>query len=330
MTVSFVLNNKQGEVSEETRERVLKAIRDLDYRPRAADHPSKQREILTLGLVAGVGGHSLLQPGYYSSIVNGILTASDRLSHNITLFTNSILHAAPHQSLRIYCDGRCDGLMVLAPHRDSPLVAALIERGVPVVLIGDTGDVDTVSYVDINNVANGRQLTEYLIGLGHQRIAFIGGPEFVRSSNQRYAGYCEALNGHGLVVDPELTAVSNLYPTDVDSALERMLRLPHGRRPTAIFGWNDGVASRGIDIAKSLSLRIPLDVSVVGIDDDPNVSMYVPRLTTIRQPYEEIGLAVVRTLIELVRGTASGPTHLLLPTERVEGESIAPPPGDPL
>lgn len=325
MTVSFVLNNKQGQVGEETREKVLKAIRDLDYRPRAVEHSARQRKILTLGMLAGVDGHSLVQPGYYQAIVNGILPASDLLQHNITLFTHSIFHADPHQSVRIYCDGRCDGLMVLAPNCGSKLVAALHARGTPFVLIGDTGDEETISYVDIDNVREGRRVTEYLIGRGHRRVAFVGGPHFVRSSKQRLEGYSAALQAHGIPFEPDYVVNDNLYERDSEERLVRLLRSEASRRPTALFGWNDGAAVEGIRIASELGLSVPGDLSVVGIDAVENANHAYPNLTTLRQPYDAIGTAVLNCLVDLIRGTASGPQRLFLPTEWVEGNSVAPP-----
>ena len=318
MTVSFVLNNKPGQVSEETRERVLKAMRDLDYRPAALKSRARERQILTLGLVAGRGQVSLMQPGYYAYIVDGFLKAADQLRHNVTLFTHSIFPADPHESLRVYCDGRCDGLMVLAPNHGSQLVAALHERGTPFVLIGDTGDTENVSCVDIDNIEVGYHVTEYLIRQGHRRIAFVGGPEqFVRSPNQRYEGYCRALIAHGLVPDPAIAFINNNKEEEVLQRLADRICGPASQRPTAFFGWNDGYAARVMRTVQSMGLRVPEDVSIIGVDDDVIAQTALPPLTTMRQPYEEISRKAVEILVAQIRGEATTPQRVFMPTEFV-------------
>lgn len=325
MTVSFVLNNKPGQVSEETRERVLKAVREMDYRPAASEHKARDRQVLTLGLVAGVEGHSLMQPGYYQAIANGVLTAADQLSHNITFFTNTIFHNEPRKSLRVYCDGRCDGLMVLSPRPGSTLVAALHERGIPFVLIGDTGDEKTISCVDINNVQEGYQVTEYLILRGHRRIAFVGGPEFVRSSSQRHEGYCQALTAHGIPLTPDSILMNNVRPAETGSRIQHMMQVSRMERPTAIFGWNDGAAVQIMQVVQTMGLNVPGDVSIIGIDDDKLASTVNPPLTTVRQPYEAIGRQVLDILVDQIRGKNTVTQRKFLPTELIERDSVAPP-----
>src|ERR1051326_5915105 len=133
MTVSHVINGKLSEVSEETRERVLKAVRDMGYRPSPRVASVQERTICNLGVVAGVPGDTLMFPGYYTEILTHLLKATDALGHNITLFTNNLLHTDTPRSLRVYCDGRCDGLIVIAPRPGSQLVQALQARGFPFV-----------------------------------------------------------------------------------------------------------------------------------------------------------------------------------------------------
>lgn len=265
-----------------------------------------------------------MQPGYYSYIVNGILRAADQLQHNVTLFTHSIFPAEPQQSLRVYCDGRCDGLMVLTPHANSNLVAALHERGTPFVLIGDTGDSEAISYVDIDNIGAGSRLTEYLIAKGHRRIAFIGGPDkFVRSVGQRYEGFCRAMAAHALTVDPAFVFMGNHREAEVMQEVVEKMRSAGAERPTAIFAWNDRVAAQAVVAMQGLGLRVPDDVSILGIDDDVMAAASSPPLTTLRQPYDAISRRVVEILVAQIRGAVTTPQRAFLPTEFVERVSVA-------
>src|SRR5579863_156015 len=108
MTVSFVLNNHPGQVSEETRERVMRAVREMGYRPTAVK-AADRRLMNTLGVVSGVPTESLMQHGYYSRILRAALVKADATRQNVTLFSSSLLHVHTHRSIRVYCDGRCDG-----------------------------------------------------------------------------------------------------------------------------------------------------------------------------------------------------------------------------
>jgi LacI family transcriptional regulator len=320
MTVSYVLNNKSGEVSEETRIRVLKAVRDLGYRPGALAQKDIKREVLTLGLIAGVKGDSLTQPGYYSSITEGIIAAADELEHNITLFSNKLLNEEPYRSLRVYCDGRCDGLFVLAPMIGSHLVAALSERGLPFVLIGDPGDNETCSCVDIDNIKAGYDAVEYLIQQGHRSIAFAGGPDFVRSCVDRLEGYHRALAAYGIPVVDTLIAFPVVREREHSVHWRKLLE----QRPTAIFCWNDGAAVSIMNQLREHGLRVPTDISVIGIDDAPG--MAVPNvLTTLRQPFRAIGKRVIEILVGHIRQEIPVPCREFFPTTLVARNTVGPP-----
>lgn len=323
MTVSYVLNNRAGAVSEETREKVLRVVREMNYRPTPAK--KQKNSVLTLGLVTGVAGHSLMQPGYYNAIAVGIIGATDQLQHNITLFSNSLLHTDPHQSLRTYCDGRCDGLLVIAPRPGSELVETLRDRGIPCVLIGDTGDVDDISYVDIDNIHEGFKATDYLIQRGHRRIAFIPGPDFVRSCGQRKQGYLRAMEAYGLTPDVSVGWGEVVRDGDVREFVCRLTARPKTERPTALFCWNDGAAFTTLQALREFGVHVPQEMSVMGIDDSYSADASQPPLTTLRQPHQEIGQCGVEIVIRLVQDSATAPQHQFFPTQLIVRESVSAP-----
>ncbi len=327
MTVSFVINHKPGQVSEETRERVLKAVRELNYRPTAVGRSARlaeERQIHTLGAVVGVPGDSLVQPGYFSAILNSLLQGADALGQNVTLFNHSLLHRDAHRAIRVYCDGRCDGLLVVAPRIGSELVAAVRERGVPITLIGDTGDDEAVSCVDIDNEGAAYTLVTHLITLGHQRIVFIGGPAFVRSSQQRLAGYRRALSDHDLPLETGFVIDNLFHSHQIDAQVGALMSMPLPKRPTALFGWNDGTATDAAHRLQRMGLRIPDDVSVVGIDDLEAFTINPP-LTTVAQPFRTMGRRAVEALVAQINRTEKAPRHVL-PGELMIRASTGPPP----
>lgn len=324
MTVSFVLNNTPGQVSEDTRERVLSVVRQMGYRPRTAIRAKQEATIRTIGFAVGRSGDSFIQPGYHTFIMNGVMTATERLDLNVILFHTKLLSGDPHQSIRTYLDGRCDGLIVLAPTINQPLVGALQERGVPFVLIGDQGDAEGITSVDVDNVGEGRRVTEYLIGLGHRRIAFVGGPVFVRSACNRRIGYMQALEGSGIPYDPDLDSGALLSEGLVYEWVVGLVRRKDIAPPTAVFCWNDSAAIRALTALEDSRKEVPRQISLIGFDDDPRILSCRPPLTSVRQPYREIGATAVEELVAHIKDQARPGQAIYLPTRIIERDSTAP------
>jgi LacI family transcriptional regulator len=323
MTVSFVLNDTPGQVSNETRDRVLKTVREMGYRPTATPPARNPREICTLGLAAGVKGDSLLKPGYYTSIAMMILKTADALRHNVTFFTHSLFHSDPHKSIRVYCDGRCDGLIVIAPHVGSPVATALHERGVPLVIIGRSDFESSESFIDVDNIPSTRKIVSLAIEYGHRRIAMISGANFVFSTRQRMEAFKLTMEEHGIPIDPELVIDHHHTAEHVAEATRRLMTLPGDRRPTAIFCWNDTCAIQCMEELTRMGLRVPNDVSIIGFDDDYIATATVPALTTIRQPFDMIGRLGTELLLEMIRTPHQPPRQIIVAGEVVVRNSLA-------
>jgi len=323
MTVSFVLNNKEGQVSEETRERVLKAIREMGYRPSALRSASTTRDLLTLGMVAGVASDSLMKPGYYNAVSNGVLTSADKMGHNVTFFTTTLMHIDTRHSVRAYCDGRCDGLMVLAPPINSDLVEALKERGFPYIVIGDWTANENTWSIDVDNAAGAKAATEFLLAQGHRRIAFLGGYHEVRSTNQRLESYRATLIQHGIQPDPALEYLNLARDSHTDLAVTEISQMSSDKRPTAIFAWNDGTAEQTVISLRRHKMRIPEDISIIGFDDivqNPDID-----LTTMHQPFTKIGSAAVEMLVEQIRDSDALPQRKAFQAELIIRKTVGPP-----
>jgi LacI family transcriptional regulator len=324
MTVSFVLNNRPGQVSQETRERVLRMVRDMGYRPSALK-PSDRRLTNTLGIVTRATLGSLVGQGYFSRIFRGALGKADEMRQNVTLFTSSLMQADTHRSVRIYCDGRCDGLLVVSPDRDSPLVQTLQERGTPYVLTGSSPDDESIPSCDVDNSNEFYRITEYVVKLGHRRIAFCGGADFVTCVHQRYDGFHRALKDSGVPLDPTLSIIGIHIEHQTQQWLAEIMRRSPSRRPTAILAWDDGVAGLAMRTALDLGLRVPEDVSITGFNDDEAVVAAYPTLTTVRQPYDRIGGGAIEILLSQIKGSDSIAKRRLEPAELIIRGSAAPP-----
>lgn len=325
MAVSFVLNNKPGEVSEETRERVLRAVREMGYRPRARP---RQRDagIHTIGISAGVPNASFVNDGYFRAVLQGLMTAAEERRLNTLVFHREVFYLDSRDAIRVYLDGHCEGLLLLAPGEKMPLVGALVERGIPFVSIGRPFTREDVAFVDVDNRAVGRRAAEHLLDLGHRRIAFFGDDAESESVSARRAGYREALGGAGLTVDPEWEYIPAERAVGRQVWLDGLMALPSTDRPTAFFAWNDTAAQWLVCHLKRHGHSVPEQVSVVGVDDDPSSATSDPALTTLRQPYRELAEAAVDALQARIRDAQSPPVRRLFDSDLIVRGSTAGPP----
>ena len=331
-TVSRVLNDRAGKVGPETRARVLSAVRRLNYKPGRASSNPPHAETLTLGIVSGIYARELVTPGYFREILNAVLAATDGLGQNATLFAGHLFRSALPQSLRIYCDGRCDGLLVVAPTINSPLVQGIAARGIPFVLIGDRGDDANVSYCDLDYADASRSAVEELLDYGHRRIALFRGFGSIRAAHDRETGYRQALAARGVAVDRRFLSLLKQDAGDMAAAdtksdwewLRNMMRLPREERPTAIFCYTDGHAAAVQKVLQEFGLHVPNDVSLIGFDDILQDD-FIPPLTSVSQPYLEMGRAAVEALLAQIRGDLSVPQQVLLQGTLIRRASVASP-----
>ncbi|GHH83323.1 LacI family transcriptional regulator [Streptomyces sulfonofaciens] len=200
--------------------------------------------------------------------------------------------------------------------------------GSPVVAVDPHSGGDGGWTVAADNHRGARLAVEYLLGLGHRRIAFLGRPpRDLESSRQREAGYRGALEDAGVPFDPRLLRNAGYEDNESLEAARTLLALP--RRPTAIFAANDVTAIATMEAALTLGMRVPDDLSVIGFDNIPEATMVEPALTTIEQPLQLMGQRAVETLLDVLAGREPTEARLMLPTRLVVRGSCAAPPADP-
>jgi len=291
-TVSHVLHGRNDRVSAETRDRVLAAIRQLSYRPPMyGQGQSSHVRTRTIGVIAADLTKSPLNlHGYYRDALDGILESAFFRGWSAHLFVekmwDDIGTAVRHQY-----DGRCDGVIYIAPDRDNQLIPTLVERGIPMVLVGTSAFLPELSSVDIDNEAAGYTLGRHLLAHGHRKFGYVASTYAV-SSEERQAGLHQAIKDAGLPADNLVTCASE----DIDQVVEDFMALKEP--PTAIVAWHDYAAMLAIESLGSLGYSVPDDVSVAGIDNDPNGAQIDPPLTSILNPVVAIGRRAANLLID--------------------------------
>jgi LacI family transcriptional regulator len=307
-TVSRVLNH-EANVHPETREAVMAVVQRLNYRPKQSARSLAGARSYLIGLlyydpsaafVAGVQRGATLacrESGYHL-----VVESFGRDAPGIEAQVQSMLGAL-----------RPDGMILTPPLCDDPRVLAAVQAaGTPCVLISP-GAGQHMARVLMDDVAAAEELGNLLISLGHERIGFIeGAPDQVASARRRQ-GFEQALQSHGLALDPGLVHRGDFtFESGVEAA---HAMLSTRRPPSAVFASNDDMALGVLAAAQRLGIQVPQDLSIVGFDDSTAASLVWPALTTVRQP---VGAMAAAAVDMLVRGEVSASAGAAAPApERV-------------
>jgi len=313
-----VLNEVPGvKISEETRQRVLHAARELNYYPTAAARSLASGKTHRIALILGQSKDRLAADAFLPTFLQGITASVNRRSY---LLMVQLAEAVPsHEAYaRLIREQQVDGLILSGPLSDDPLLDELAEDDFPLILHGRL-EGSGLPWVDVDNRAGGYVATTHLIGLGHRRIGFISNaPLSYAGAYERFAGYRAALGEHDIALDDDLVRTAVFVPQSGRAAMEALLALPD--RPTAVFVASDVVALGAMSAIQAAGLRIPQDVAIVGFDDIFLAAHASPPLTTVRVPAYGLGWTAADVLITLIEGDEEV-SSVTLETELVIRES---------
>jgi DNA-binding LacI/PurR family transcriptional regulator len=316
-TVSRVLNDSP-KVAPETRDRVLRAIADLDFVPNPIGRQLSLGRTMAIGVVAPF----LTRPSVVERL-RGVSATLLGSAYDMVAFDVETVERRDAVFRNVVSRHRLDGLVVISlrPHSDE--VAQMLRSGMPCVLV-DTHH-PLLARVVVDDVAGGALATQHLIGLGHRRIVFLGDLPWTTfsfsSSRLRSWGYRRAMIGAGLPFDDSMIATAEHSRTIARGLALRLLEARE--RPTGIVCASDTQAFGVLEAARILGLSVPDDLSVIGYDDI-ELAAYVD-LTTIRQPLVESGVRGASILLDALAGRPTTPLRETLPVELVVRGSTAPP-----
>jgi len=309
-TVSKALNGRD-DVSAETRERVLAAVTELGYRPTTSPGPTSTRRALAVVF-------DIPASPYILGVLQGVLASAT--DEHVDLLTR----LAPERASRTHravarewiADQRAAGvvgIVGLTLSEPDGLIHAASDAALPFVIV-DPVDARHRHMVSVgsSNWAGARTATEHLIGLGHRRIAWIGGPEASSAARDRLYGYQAALDAAGLEVEPALIR-SDLFEVALGARHAREL-LTSSNPPTAIMAADDELAVGVLATAHELGIRVPDELSVMGFDDTPQAAWTTPPLTTVHQHLEGMGRMAVETVLAMAEGRHPTSRHVELAT----------------
>lgn len=315
-TASKVLNDR-ADVSDATRARVQRLLEHYNYvvpgRP-VVSRLAEGRRLIDLVFTALDSPYSVeILRGVTSSPIDVVVSSMAERSDSRPWFSG------------LASAGR-SGAIIVASELTALDQRVLAHAQVPYVLIDPAAKLPEpkIATVGATNWAGGLSAARHLLGLGHRRIAVIGGPIAMLCSRARIDGYCAALASAGVEVDPALMRQGNFQHIGGYRAARELFELPEP--PTAIFAGSDEQAFGVAEAARVTGRRIPEDLSVVGFDDLPISRWVSPPLTTVRQPLVEMGRTAAEMLLTMIDGREPHGRQVELATELVVRSSTAPPP----
>lgn len=311
-TVSRVLR-KPDKVSKDTRQKVLEAVKKLNYQPNIVARQFRTKETQTILVVIP----DVTSP-FFSEVLRGIEHTALESGYRVILGDTENNIEREREYADLLPQKQADGMILLTARMDRGDLEE-ISRQFPVVLACEYIDDLDVPTISINNISGAKKATEHLIQLGHTSIAHITGPMNVILSRDRLKGYEQAMRSHELHIDPD-------YIREGDSSLEsgykqmtQLLELDN--RPTAVFVFNDLMAIGAIKAVKDKGLTVPGDIAVVGFDNINMTAIFEPTITTIDQPKYEIGKKAMELLLKLINGEVLQQKKFVLKDELVIRES---------
>jgi LacI family transcriptional regulator len=293
-TVSLVLNNSP-KVDPATRRHVLAVIRRHNYVPSFAATALAKGSTRLIGMIVpGLSWHMV------ASINLGVASVTERTGFDIILYTATNDRDYGPVIDRILTSSMSAGLLVVTNQQPLEPLIELNQDGMPVVLVNTLGTHIDLPSVTADNYDGAVTAVNYLLQLGHERIACVQGLMEYQCCQDRYRGYLDALRAAGIQPDPELTKPGEFSPETVRVRARQMLTLPKRARPTAIFAHSDITAYAVMNAAADCGLRVPEDVSIIGFDDIESAAQIHPPLTTIRQPFVEMGKQAAQLLLAAI------------------------------
>ena len=323
-TVSRVVN-REPNVRQSTREKVEKAIAELNYSPNpsARNLASHQARLIVL-VYDDPSAYEAPSSGYIINMQQGALKACRDAGFELLIHPCNYRHKDIARELQdLIRQVNPAGIIVAAPLSNmQKIVQAFNATGVPCVRLSSGHKNGKEFSVATNDREISAEMTRYLASLGHRRIAFIKGNKRHKAVGNRFDGYLDGLQQAGLSFAEELVAEGDNSIGSGEQCAEQLLAL--SPRPTAIFSANDDMAAGVLRVATRLKIDVPGELSVAGCDDISLAQQLYPSLTTIRQPLSAMAEAASRALIDGARGKPHAPALEIIPGTIKVRESTAP------
>lgn len=295
-TVSRVINNKDEGVSKETKEKILKIMKKLDYRPNGIARGLVTKKTNTLGLILP----DITNP-FFPDLVRGVEDTANMYGYNIILCNTDDDIAKEKTYIKILKEKCIDGIIYTSTIKsENHNVKTLLKYEIPFVMLDRLIDIKGIPYIYADGESGMYEIIRYLIKNNHKKIAYISGPITNYTAVQRYEGYKRAMDEAGLKPDEDLILEGNYK---MNSGFKCMSEILNKKKQfTAVACANDLMAIGALECVRAHNLKVPEDISITGYDDIYVSNVITPKLTTMAQPTYEMGCLAARILIKSIEG----------------------------
>jgi LacI family transcriptional regulator len=307
-TVSRVLADKKGKVSDAVRQTVLASVRTLGYRPNRQARTFRTKRTQLLGLTI-----SDIENPFYTSIVRAVEDVAYAHKYSLLLSNTDEDLAKERFYLEFMCEERVAGVIASPTSESETSLQPLIDAHIPVVAIDRQSALTPVDCVMVDNIASARALTQHMIDCGHTCIGAIIGTARMTSGARRLAGFNAALSDAGL--SPSPAWVREVMPSEQSGYLMMQELLALSERPTAIFTGNNLITTGALRALREAGLNIPHDMALVCQDDLPWMSLLDVPLTVSAQPVYDMGRIATEMLIARIEGDDAPIREVQLPPQ---------------
>lgn len=323
-TVSRVINNYTN-VPEETRKRVLEVIKQNNYVPHASARVLAGADSKIIGLFmvdrkTSTNGKLVSRSSYFSPFMSGVIDNAAKLGYHVLAYT--IGKESDYNNVKeVFYNKTIAGGIFIGQQTDDYIID-VIKDGFKVALIDHDDSDEKIPknsiIVNADNFSGAYKATQYLISIGHKKIAHISGNPGQLSTNQRIDGYKKALSENKIRFESKYLVKGNFMRESGYTATKQLLS---NCSPTAIFYANDSMAIGGMEAIKELGLSIPKDISIIGFDDIEIASFVQPSLTTVQLPLESMCASAVDTLINSIKNKTDYYARYIMPVELIKRNS---------
>jgi DNA-binding LacI/PurR family transcriptional regulator len=305
-TVSHVLNRTRF-VSRETQQRVLKAIRELNYRPNVLAKSVRRRRTNTVGVVM-----CDLENPFMMEMLRGVEAVLTSNGFDMLVTNTNYSEEREQSALEMFYGKQVDGIILVPGKGGGVDLQLLVDFGVPVVVLDKQVDHGGVDLVEVTNREGSRELVRHLLRLGHRRIGIIAGPQDTSTGRERLLGALEAAKEGGIPREKLLVFEGDFFKESGVQAVREFLSLPFP--PSVIFACNYSMGIGAFEAIKDLGLRVPGDIGFAIFDDLPWFAYLSPPLTAVFQPAFEVGKVGAELLMERLKKKRNTPKRVVLPT----------------
>lgn len=318
-TVSRTCKNNPS-ISEETKERVRKAMAELGYEPNFQASNLASQNSRTIGIILPASAKEVYENSFYLEAIQGISHYCNGRQYMTTIVTGQdeteILNAVRSMSR----SGKVDGFIILYSKKEDPVIDYLFNEGLLYILIGKaTQYTNQTIYIDNDNLLAGREAAEYLYQLGHRRIAYLGSDSSLMFSADRKAGYQLALASHQLPVRPEYCVEVKNVSENNEEAIRGLLMQKD--RPTAILVSDDILAVSLERVCLENHLAIPEDLSIISFNNSLFARLTSPQLTSIDIGAGQLGSEAASQIINHIENPNLLATKIIVPHHLIERDS---------